>query len=160
MRSSFSTVNGKRTSSAILVTAIQASCFRATRVLNLTRRAACSERLVRKRGFAPLAVASGFFLNLFFDLRPGIFQRPRAVKNRPPRLGTPVDTKIPEAFELITAFNWRIRQRWLQLSLRDHFQRVGIQAGRELLAFVNLVRVLFGKELVVHTHFGVESVRD
>src|SRR6266404_1800004 len=60
------------------------------------------------------------------DLSPCIFQSHRAVKHWTSGLGISVAAKIPQPFELIAAFARRIRQRWLQLCLRDHFERVRI----------------------------------
>src|ERR1700686_3571139 len=132
MRSSFRTVNGKRTSCVILATAIAASCSRAIHDWNLTRRAGCCDVASRSgetRQAASLHniyLCARFLFDLFLHLRPGIFQRHGAVKHWTSGFGIPVDAKIPEAFELITACNGRIPKRWLQLSLRDHFQRVRI----------------------------------
>ena len=91
-------------------------------------------------------LCAGFLLDLLLDLRPGIFQRYGAVENEMPGPGIRVHAKIPEAFELVAAFDRRVRQRWLQLGLGDHFQRVRIQVRGEFLAFFNLIRVFLGEE--------------
>src|SRR5260370_887083 len=67
-----------------------------------------------------------FLFDLFLYLRPGIFQPHGAVKHRTSGFGIPVDAKIPEAFELITALNGRIPKRCLRLSLPDTYRRLRI----------------------------------
>src|SRR5260370_3309582 len=156
------TANGKSTSSGMSATVTEANCCPAIRGLNSKRRAGCSEETVgdaASRLSTEVVLRSRLFLDLFLDLGPCVFQRHSVDKQRTPRLGIRVDAKIPQAFELIAARDGRICQRWLQLGLRDHFQRVRIQVRCELLAFFNLIRVFLSEELVVDTHFGVETFR-
>src|ERR1039457_1199508 len=94
---------------------------------------------------APRILFAGFlfdlflelFLVLFFDLGPGIFQRHGAVEHRTSGLRIRVHAKISEAFELVAAFDRRVRERRLQLGRRDHFQRIRIQIRSEFLAFLD-----------------------
>src|SRR5260370_3594623 len=161
MPNSSPTANGKSPPSAMPATVTEANCFPAIRGLNSKRGAGCSEETVgdaASRLSTEVVLRSRLFLDLFLDLGPGVFQRHSAVKHRTPRLGIRVDAKIPKSFKLIAARDGRICQRWLQLGLRDHFQRVRIQVRCELLAFFNLIRVFLSEELVVDTHFAVDNV--
>src|SRR4029077_21186525 len=133
MRSCFRTVNEKRTSCRILARAIAAIDD-----WSLTRRAGCcdvaslSGRPGKPRLYITLIYAIGIYLcarflfDRFLYLRPGIFQRHSAVKHGTNGFGIPVDAKIPEAFELRTAFNWRVPTRCVELIRRDPFERVRI----------------------------------
>ena len=101
---------------AISATATEASYFLAIHGWSLTRHAGCcdvasfSAGETRQAASLQRHLCARFFLNLLFDLRPGVFQRHSAVKHRMPRLGIPVDAKIAEALELIPTSDLRIRQ--------------------------------------------------
>src|SRR5208283_5875959 len=56
-----------------------------------------------------------FFLVLFLDFGPGIFQRHGAVEHWTSGRRIWVHAKISEAFELVAAFDRRVRERRLQL---------------------------------------------
>src|ERR1700677_1909465 len=152
--------NGKPTSYAPSAMAPGASFFRAVHDLNSMRRAACSEGgAVRDAASRVSTLGSLFFVVLLFHLGPGVFQRHGAVEDQRARFRLRVHAEISQAFELISAFDRRICQRWLQLRLSDYFQRIRIQVHGKLLAFFNLIRIFLAEKLVIDAHFGVDGMR-
>ncbi len=73
--------------------------------------------------------------------------------------GIGVYAKVAEAFELILRAGHCFAQARLDLAGSQHFQRIRIQIGGEVLAFLNFIGVLFREKVFVMVHLGVYGVR-
>src|SRR5260221_13183240 len=82
---------------------------------------------------------SAFLLNL----RPGVFQADRPVKDEFLRCGIRIDGEVALPLKLITAAAWRAFYKWFNLAACQHFERIRIQVNQEIFAFSSI----FGKRL-------------
>ncbi len=77
------------------------------------------------------------------DLGPGVAQRHGAVEDWLSGCGIGIDAEVAQAFELIAAARRAAsREAGLQFAAGQHFERIRIQVGGEILALFGLVGIL------------------
>src|SRR5215211_6409438 len=97
-------------------------------------------------------------LTLAFDLRPGVLQAHRAVEDQSPGRRTGVYAEVADALELIARARSCSGQARLDLGIREHTERVGVQELPPVGVRWRQRRVLDREEPVVQPHLGVKGV--
>jgi len=95
---------------------------------------------------------------LLLNLCPRILEGDRSVEDRMAGNRVTIDTEIAHPLKLVTHPRNRIAQPRLDLASRQNLERLGIEVGREVLPFLNLVWILFGEERLIKPDFRVDGM--
>ena len=94
-------------------------------------------------------------LHFLLDLGPGIAQLHCPIEHGMAGLGVHrIRTEISHAQELERASRSSLSQARLRQAILEHLKRLRIEICQKILARQNIIRILFGKQVIVEPHLG------
>ena len=91
------------------------------------------------------------------DLCPAVFQRDRAIEDRPGRRRVGIHAEVTLPLELKARAVWRRRQRGLDLAVREDLERMRVEIRQRIAAAVR--RILRLEQSIVESHFRIDGMR-